>query len=785
MNAILVYVQQGETLIVEGSLGNSKPTGQQPNHPQLAAIPQSGTATYGYGTIVVSTEMHGVKYEQSGIANISINAQQQARASFNAVITPYIEADVVVSGVAPVIHVPGVTPFLYRDRAGNALVHLVDYDYDLPTDQFYTKTNVGVSVNVGPQTVDDVILRSPDMNGAQSLPFTRDGNIITLTVPVVDAWDVLYFQQNKQAPAIVSATPAATLSAVGGSSYSFAVQASDPDGNPLTYTWMVNGQAVTDAFGSTYTLQLPASANGTYTVTVAVTDGSRVTQTSWTINVAAYKSPRVLFDDSHGEEVTIDPATAAHISQGNPIAWFLMSTLAQTMQPNYQVSRLATGPITAQTLGNADVLVLGAPQKALSASEIQAIKTFVEGGGGLMFLGEQYSEMTSINSLLAPWGVQFDNTRIESPNFTSLGCANPACFTITTFIQHPALGSNPGFLFENGGSLSVSQGGTSLAQTIPTAWRSNSGQPTQQSGDPSGTYTVLAVTQPGKGRVYASGSSAFPDAVLNCNCDSGNLDLILSAFAWLSAGVNPLPTMPSGSTAAVSSVVNGASFGGVISPGSWVTVSGKNLANTAPAGQVWSGSDFNSNLLPTALQGTSVWINGRAASVEFISPGQVNVQAPDDSYQGLVPVQVLSPSGVASGTATLQATAPALFPIGVNGTSYAAAVGLDGLLIAPPSQIPGARAAKQGEILQLYGTGFGDTSPHQPAGQLISGAQLANTVTATICDQPAVVSYGGLVSPGLDQINVTIPALPPGNCAVQLSLAGVSTQTGIVIPIGP
>ena len=76
----------------------------------------------------------------------------------------------------------------------------------------------------------------------------------------------------------------------------------------------------------------------------------------------------------------------------------------------------------------------------------------------------------------------------------------------------------------------------------------------------------------------------------------------------------------------------------------------------------------------------------------------MNVQAPDDSYQGLVPVQVLSPSGVASGTATLQATAPALFPIGVNGTSYAAAVGLDGLLIAPPGQIPGARAAKQGEI---------------------------------------------------------------------------------------
>ena len=424
-----------------------------------------------------------------------------------------------------------------------------------------------------------------------------------------------------------------------------------------------------------------------------MTDGSRVTQTSWTINVAIYKTPRVLFDDSHGEEVTIDPATAAQISQGNPVSWFLMGTLAQALQPNYQVSRLATGSITAQTLSNVDVLVLGAPQKALSTSEIQAIKTFVETGGGLMFLGEAYSEMTSINSLLAPWGVQFDHTRIDSPNFTSNGCGNPSCFNITAFINHPALGSNPWFLFENGGSLSVSEGGTSLAQTIPTAWRSTSGQATQQPGDPGGTYSVLAVAQPGKGRVYMSGSSAFPDVVLNCACDSGNRDLILSAFAWLTAGVNPPPSLPAASTTTLTSVVNGASFGAVISPGSWVTVTGKNLANTEPGGQVWSVSDFNGNLLPTALKGTSVWINGRPAAVEFISPGQVNVQAPDDTYQGPVSVQVFSPSGLVSGSAMLQAAAPALFPISVSGTNYAAAVGADGLLIAPPR--PDSRRPKR------------------------------------------------------------------------------------------
>ena len=63
-------------------------------------------------------------------------------------------------------------------------------------------------------------------------------------------------------------------------------------------------------YGATYSLQLPVSASGVYTVSVAVTDGSRVTQTNWTINVAARHAPRVLFDESHGESDTIDPATA-------------------------------------------------------------------------------------------------------------------------------------------------------------------------------------------------------------------------------------------------------------------------------------------------------------------------------------------------------------------------------------------------------------------------------------------------------------------------------------------
>jgi uncharacterized protein (TIGR03437 family) len=95
-----------------------------------------------------------------------------------------------------------------------------------------------------------------------------------------------------------------------------------------------------------------------------------------------------------------------------------------------------------------------------------------------------------------------------------------------------------------------------------------------------------------------------------------------------------------------------------------------------------------------------------------------------------------------------------------------------------------ARAARPGEIVQIFGTGFGETSPRQPAGQLVDAAPLENTVTAQICGQPAAVSYAGLVSPGLNQINLAIPALPAGDCSIQLSVGGSWTQAGVAIPIG-
>jgi len=103
---------------------------------------------------------------------------------------------------------------------------------------------------------------------------------------------------------------------------------------------------------------------------------------------------------------------------------------------------------------------------------------------------------------------------------------------------------------------------------------------------------------------------------------------------------------------AISGVSNNASGQAGIAGGSWVSIYGTNLSATTRS---WQNADIVGNSLPTALDGVSVKINGKAAAVYYISPGQLNVQAPTDNSRGPVQVEVTSLLGSATGTATTSA----------------------------------------------------------------------------------------------------------------------------------
>jgi uncharacterized protein (TIGR03437 family) len=234
---------------------------------------------------------------------------------------------------------------------------------------------------------------------------------------------------------------------------------------------------------------------------------------------------------------------------------------------------------------------------------------------------------------------------------------------------------------------------------------------------------------------------------------------------------------------AISGVSDNASGQAGIASGSWVSIYGSGLSATT---RTWQNADFQGSNLPVALDGVSVTINGKAAAVWYISPGQLNVQAPSDTATGPVAVQVTNASGSATGTAALQQYAPGFFTFPGK---YAAAVHTDGAYVAPLGFFGGAvasRPAQPGEVLLVFGSGFGPTAPAVPAGQVFQGAAALadpSQLHIRIGGIPAIVQYAGMVAAGEYQFNVLVPALTDGDQPLTADIGGVAAQPGLSIPV--
>jgi len=232
---------------------------------------------------------------------------------------------------------------------------------------------------------------------------------------------------------------------------------------------------------------------------------------------------------------------------------------------------------------------------------------------------------------------------------------------------------------------------------------------------------------------------------------------------------------------AITSVLNGASFLPGIEAGSWAMIKGSNLANIT---RTWTASDFSGNNLPTSLSGVSVTIDGNPAFVSYISPTQINVQAPSDTNTGTVNVVVDNNGAIsAPGTAQLQTYAPAFFIY--PGTNFAFASLLPNYtLVGDPSVLPGATPAHPGDTIVLWATGFGPTTPQAEAGTIVSGVPIAATPTVTVGGVSATVLNSILTAggAGLYQITIQLPAnVPAGASAIQASVGGAQTQAGATI----
>jgi hypothetical protein len=109
------------------------------------------------------------------------------------------------------------------------------------------------------------------------------------------------------------------------------------------------------------------------------------------LSAQAPSPARVVFDQAHGELPPPPQMDATAKKLGLEI-------------------RTSAEPVTAATLAGARILYLRAPSKEFTATETEAIVSFVKGGGALLLVLDeerrQSLEKTGVNNLISPFGMR-------------------------------------------------------------------------------------------------------------------------------------------------------------------------------------------------------------------------------------------------------------------------------------------------------------------------------------------------------------------------------------------
>jgi uncharacterized protein (TIGR03437 family) len=230
-----------------------------------------------------------------------------------------------------------------------------------------------------------------------------------------------------------------------------------------------------------------------------------------------------------------------------------------------------------------------------------------------------------------------------------------------------------------------------------------------------------------------------------------------------------IPGIAMAAAPVVQAVVDSASYGPRVAPGSLASLFGTGLAS----GTV-SASGFP---LTTTLGGASVSVGGVLAPLLYASPGLINFQVPSSVSSGDVSVVVNGPGGAsASFSVTVTPQAPAIYQYGTN---HSIAQNSDGTLNSDSAP------AVAGSVITLYMTGQGsvdDPVTDGDAAPLSPISSATATATATIGPLDAPVQFLGLAPEyaGVGQANIQVPALPTGDYPLVITVVGFVSASAVV-----
>ncbi|MDO5626820.1 MAG: DUF6421 family protein [Mobilicoccus sp.] len=254
--------------------------------------------------------------------------------------------------------------------------------------------------------------------------------------------------------------------------------------------------------------------------------------------------PRIVFDESHSEAWSLDEQTAARINPAQPADASYAQAAQALRHRGYEVAAHTDGALRGDVLGEADVLVIahpadsaaerssGAGTPIFSEEEIDAIESYVRGGGGLVVLGEcqQGSYGSNLLDVLARFGVGIRNDTAHDGTHRFNGVS---AWVMATLGDQQS--GQPGQRERRGGVLSgIGEVCFYRAGTLEVLDADKAGEVrvvarTSALADPANAPMALTA-RPGKGRLVVLGDSdLFGDDSID---DFDHRDLWVNIVTW-------------------------------------------------------------------------------------------------------------------------------------------------------------------------------------------------------------------------------------------------------------
>jgi uncharacterized protein (TIGR03437 family) len=245
-------------------------------------------------------------------------------------------------------------------------------------------------------------------------------------------------------------------------------------------------------------------------------------------------------------------------------------------------------------------------------------------------------------------------------------------------------------------------------------------------------------------------------------------------YVYVTSVAPVAPTATAAGMVSAATFANNNSAG--ISPGEILTLFGSQLGPT----QVSTLTVNASNQVDTILQGTKVLFNGVPGPMIFTSTGQIAVVAPYSIANDSTVNVVVSYLGLQTNPIPFRVVPanPGLFTLSNTGKGDAAIVRHN-----DASVVSATSPAAAGEILELYGEGYGAVPPVLPDGALVA---TAINVPATLLIDGNTVSTlyagaaGGEIN-GMLQVNFVVPQLAPGSHQIQVKVGNATSPAGVTL----